>query len=143
MVRLSKVRLEQDVLEKLYDLFFATVGKSRDKQVFFKVLSDVLSPDERVMVSKRIAIYYMLLKGIDSLIICDSLKVTRATVAKYRFSLEKSTGIAPIIQKSLKNEELFLFVGSILNEIIQTSPYGNEWRKQSVRQYIKSKRESI
>ena len=65
MTRISKHELTDEVLEKLFTLFFEIVGKKQRKDEFQKVINDLLTPVERIMIAKRIAIVYLLLKSID------------------------------------------------------------------------------
>ena len=82
MVRNSRFVLSEDLLEKIFDLFFEVMGNTSSKNEFRKIFFDLLTPAERIMLAKRVAIIYLLLKKIEYYNICDRLKVSSATVSR-------------------------------------------------------------
>src|SRR3989344_8936651 len=102
MVRNSRFILSDDLLEKLFDLFFEVVGNKSSKDEFRKIFIDLLTPAERIMLAKRVAIVYLLMKKIEYDNICDRLKVSPTTVAKYSLLMEKSEGIVPTFKQIVK-----------------------------------------
>jgi len=81
MARISKRKLDDKILEKIFDLFFEIVGKKSSKEDFKNTIVDLLSPIERVMIAKRVAIIYLLMKKINQRSISQALKVSNATVS--------------------------------------------------------------
>jgi len=63
MVRNSRFLLQKDLLDKLFNLFFEVMGKKSSKEEFMKVVFDLLSPAERIMVAKRVAIILISVKN--------------------------------------------------------------------------------
>jgi Trp operon repressor len=128
MVRLSRFRLTNRQLEKLFSLFFEVVGKNKSKSDFLKIISDVLSPPERIMIAKRIAIMYLLMKQVDHRIICHVLKVSTATVAKFAVVMEKSVGVIPLFDKMLRNEKIVEFFQDVFNAFFAPGVPGISWK---------------
>jgi Trp operon repressor len=128
MVRISKFKLRKDVLEKLSDLFFVVVGKKGKREEFRKVIIDLLSPAERIMIAKRIAIIYLLLKEIDYYNICNVLKVSPSTVAKFSLLMEKSQGIVPTFKNVLAKEEVREFLEEVFNTLFAPGVPGINWK---------------
>ena len=110
MVRMSKYKIKDRVLEKITKLTFEILGKENRKKKFEEVLTDVLSPIERLMIGKRFLVMYMIYKGINFDVIIDVVKVSRATIAKYAFLLDKSAHIKSIFKEISARDE---FVGMI------------------------------
>ena len=52
MARISQQKLDDEVLNKLFVLFFEIVGKKTAESDFISTLKDLLSPNERVMIAK-------------------------------------------------------------------------------------------
>ncbi len=129
MPPISRYKVEDEVLEKLFRLFFEVVGNCNDKEIFEKILRDVLSPVERIMIAKRIAIIYLLSKNIDYVTICDVLKVSAATVAKFSFLLNKSEGIIPVLNKIIRNEKILEFLKDCLLIIRGPGVPGVDWSR--------------
>jgi len=124
---ISRNKVDDEVLEKLFSLFFEVVGKRENKEEFQRLINDVFSSTERIMVAKRIAIIYLLTKNIDYRIICEVLKVSASTVFKFRLLTEESKGIVPILKKILRGEKISQFFEEILLTFNRPGKYGVNW----------------
>lgn len=127
MTRISRFSLNEDLLNKLFNLFFTVVGRKDDIDEFKETVIDLLSPTERIMIAKRVAIIYLLLKKIDHMTISDTLKVSPSTVAKFHLIMEKSQGIVPTFKKLLRNEKLKEFLKDIYLSFRGPGTYGVNW----------------
>ena len=128
MVRISFLKIEQKDYEKIFLIFYKVLGETADKDEFSKILFDLLTPVERIMIIKRIAVIYLLLKDIDYVIICEVLKVSNGTVSKYKLLMENSIGIVPVLKKMIKNEKMWLFFEEIFSQIIYPGKPGTNWK---------------
>lgn len=128
MVRNSRFVLSASLLEKLFDLFFEVVGNKSSKDEFKKIFVDLLTPAERIMLAKRVAIIYLLLKKIEYYNICDRLKVSPTTVAKYALLMEKSEGIVPTFKQIVKIDKINIFLEDIFNNIFAPGKIGVNWK---------------
>lgn len=128
MVRNSRFILSEDLLEKLFDLFFEVVGNKSSKDEFRKIFIDLLTPAERIMLAKRVAIIYLLLKKIEYYNICERLKVSSATVAKFALLMEKSEGIVPTFKQIVKIDKINIFLEEIFNNIFAPGKIGVNWK---------------
>lgn len=135
MVRLSRLKLEDKVLNKLSVLLFEVIGKTNDQNKFSAIMRDLLSPSERIMLAKRIAIIYLLLKKVDYLTICDVVKVSPSTVAKFSLLLEKSEEVSQTFSSILRQEKILNFVEGIFNDLFAPGTMGvnwsNAWRRKN------------
>lgn len=127
MVRNSRFPIPNNLLEKLFGLFFEVMGNKSSKDEFIKVMFDLLSPAERIMIAKRVAIIYLLMKNVEYYNICERLKVSSSTVAKFALLMEKSEGIVPTFKNIVKIQKVALFLKEILNEIYHPGLYGINW----------------
>ena len=69
MTRISQFKVDDDVLEKVFSLFFEVISKDKDEEEFQNIIHDLLSPAERIMIAKRVAIFYMLMKNLITIIL--------------------------------------------------------------------------
>lgn len=127
MTRISRYKLKEEVLNKAFFLFFEIVGKKNDREEFNNIIFDLLSPTERIMIAKRITLVYLLLKNIDYLTIVDVLKVSPATIAKFRLLMEKSTGIVPAFKNILRNEKIGEFLEGLYLNLRGPGQLGTNW----------------
>jgi Trp operon repressor len=128
MTRISRFKLNEQILDKLFFLFFEIVGKKQNQDEFRKTIVDLLSPVERIMIVKRVAIIYLLMKQIDQRTICQILKVSSGTVAKFSLLMEKSEGMVPTFKRILKNEKVVGFFEDIFNSFFAPGVPGINWR---------------
>lgn len=145
MTRISRFKLKDHVLEKLFDLFFEVVGKKKNKEEFNKIIKELLSHTERIMISKRIAIIYLLLKKVDSITIARVLKVSSATISKFNLLTQYSEAIVPTFDNMLKNERIVLFLEEVFNSLYRPgAPYidwSSAWQRK--KELSRKKKEGI
>ncbi|MFA6016625.1 MAG: Trp family transcriptional regulator [Patescibacteria group bacterium] len=127
MVRISYFKIREEDYNKIFSIFYKVIGETESKAEFNHILIDLLTPAERIMLIKRIAIIYLLLKDIDYLTICKVLKVSNGTVSKYRLLMEDSKGIVPVIKKVIKSEKVWLFFEEIFSQIYYPGKIGINW----------------
>jgi len=142
MIRLSYLKIKEEDYNKIFSIFYKVIGETENKDEFNRILIDLLTPAERIMLIKRIAVIYLLLKDIDYLTICRVLKVSNGTVSKYRFLMEDSKGIVPVIKKMIKNEKIWLFFEEIFSEIFYPGLPGISWTASwEIRNKLENKKE--
>ena len=118
MVNLTKKYVDEKKLIKINQLMFEILNKADDKDDFLEIVKDILSPPEQLMVAKRIAIIYLLLKGVDHSTIARYLKSSRATVAKFSLLFyDKETKLIEIIGDLLNNENINHFFEDLFADI--------------------------
>ncbi len=118
MVNLSKAPVDEKKLIKLYQLMFEIVNKAEDEEDFLELIKDILSPPEQLMVAKRIAIIYLLIKGVEQSSIAQYLKSSRATVAKFSLLFyDKETKLIAIIGGLLNKEKISHFFEDLFADI--------------------------
>ena len=128
MTRISKFKVKGELLEKLGLLVFEIVGNSSNKSEFDLILTDLLSPTERIMIAKRIAIVYLILKNIDYRQISETLKVSQATISKFRLLMERSEGLIPAFQRILAKDKIVSILENIFAGLFSPGRYGVNWK---------------
>lgn len=83
----SRRVLPRKIEEQVYNLFYQSLANLNSQKEVEQFLKDLLSPTERLMLSKRLAIALLLVKGYDFRGICQALKVSQTTVAKVNYWL--------------------------------------------------------
>lgn len=137
MVQVSKRKLSENLPGKLFILFFKTVGDKYSRDEFQNICDDIFSKTEQLVIIKRIAIFYLLKKGIDHRNICNTLKVSSATVAKFSLIMEKSKGIIPFLDNLVRKEKIVDFLEDIFMEVVSInwkSKLHHRWEKDIEKQ---------
>ncbi len=128
MTRISRLQVDNDILEKLFSLFFEVIGKDKNEEEFRNIIHDLLSPVERIMIAKRVAIFYMLMKKLDYYNISKSLKVSPSTIAKFNLVKENSRGIVNALKGTVRNEKIINFFEELILELRRPGKYGVNWK---------------
>lgn len=128
MVRISYLKIKEKDYEKIFSIFYKVLGETEDKNEFNKILFDLLTPAERIMLIKRIAIIYLLMKEIHYQTVCEVLKVSNTTVSKYKLLMERSEGIVPALKSMVKQEKVWLFFEEIFSQIFYPGRPGINWK---------------
>jgi uncharacterized protein YerC len=125
---MSKYKVSDDVLDKIFNLFIEVIGRSKNKTHIYTTMFDILSPIERLMLAKRITIMYLVRKGIDYDIICRTLKVSSSTVSKYVFLLERSKGIKSTLDILINDDHMVLFFKELFGLLYRPDGYKMDWK---------------
>lgn len=104
MPQISRRRLPKEIEEKIKASFYEAVSAVKGDREVALFLRDLLTPTERVMIPKRLAIAILISKGWNNMRICSHLNVTNSTVASVVKAFESSSGFKAVINKLQKNE---------------------------------------
>ncbi|MFA6017212.1 MAG: Trp family transcriptional regulator [Patescibacteria group bacterium] len=126
MTRISKYRVEDKVLKKLYFLMFEIISNMDEEERFTAIISELLSPTEKIMIVKRVAIIYLLMKEIDYLVISDVLKVSSRTIAKFHSIMDEGKEVMSILEAVVGNEKIKDFFEELLFR--EPGTYGVNWK---------------
>ncbi len=117
MPQVSKRLTSQKISKRLPELLIETIVNCSNSYQTQKFLDDFLTPTEKIMLGKRLAIAVLLLKGYDYATISQLLKVSSATIGKIVNLLRFSDGgLKMMAEKQLSKENwknLFFEAGRI------------------------------
>lgn len=144
MPQVSRRKLKKDVLGKILGIFFDFTVGIKNKRQAEQVLSEVLTPTERVMIAKRIACFYLLYKKIPGNQIADTLKLSTSTVTYFKHLFDTTEEIKKFFSKKSTEEKIKRLLGDILVELMYGGlRKGSDWKSDKQFYYEhKRKRES-
>jgi len=118
MVQISKHPLPDRIFGKLMELLFVTVGKNFNRKDFVKVIDELFTPAEKIMIVKRIGMLYLLLKELNAQTISEMLHVSTSTVATYiaRFN-DNSLYVKKLMKKEIENEKRLGMITDAFEEL--------------------------
>lgn len=141
MAQISKYPVHKSVEKRIFEIFTYTISNLRDSGEIEEFLKDFLSPVEKIMLSKRLAIAVLLAKGYSYPSIMGILRVTPGTIAGISISFKYSgKGYKRMVEKILAQEKKDNFwqgVEDILAKIPESK--GSDWSYQR-REHEKDKR---
>lgn len=131
MTQVSKRIIAKKTEERILNLFISAVILVQTPESAVSLLDDLLTPTEKLMLSKRFSIAFMLLEGYDYREIQSVLKVSTATVGRVALWLKtKGSGVREIRDKIKRNENLKSIWDDIKDsfaELFLTAP-GTNWK---------------
>lgn len=81
MVNVNKKYLEEDFKNLIWENFVREIKSVKTRKNLDKVINKLLTPTEQVMIEKRLAILYLLEKGLSYRKIGETIDVTRNTIS--------------------------------------------------------------
>ena len=135
MTQISRRILNKQVEEQIFETLWEAVSQVRDKKDVQIFLGDLLTPTERVMIAKRLAIAVLLLKQKDYETIKDFLKVSNETISKVSLILKMNNGYKIAINKIIRTEAGRQFWRDIENLLYRFSAPGKVFLPEEVVKY--------
>jgi uncharacterized protein YerC len=128
MSQVSKRYLSPKVEQQIFDTFVESFTSLSSPTKATDFLYDLLSPVEQIMLGKRLAIAYMLMKGQPQRFVADTLKVSQATVTHVNANLKTGAGYRAIISHMLQKEKVVAFFDKLEEKLDHLlPPKGANW----------------
>ena len=123
MPQVSKYPLSRNTEFRLYKLFWETIAALNNSVKAEEFFNDLLTPTEKIMLSKRLAIAVMLIRGYDYSSIRSTLRVSPSTIGSISLWLKYSgRGYKKTVEKLLKRERVEKIFETIDSVIEKTMP---------------------
>lgn len=117
MGRVSKRRIDPEIEERIFEIFWDYLATLRDPKEINEFLISLLSFTEQVMIAKRLAIAVLLARGYNYEDIDQTLKVSKSTVGTvHKQILIGAPGYKKAVERILKKEK-FENLWNILEEL--------------------------
>jgi len=133
MTQVSRRLLRKDVEDRVYEVLLESIASVKSKGAVDKLLDDLLSPTEKIMLAKRAAIALLLAKKYNQRTIATFLRVGLETVSKVSRIMQKRTGgYELVVSGIIRNEKLTAFLEKIddaLAELFKPHRDWSSWRK--------------
>lgn len=133
MSQVSKYPLAKDIEQKILEIFCQSLADLKNKESVYQFITDFLTPTEKTMLAKRLAIAILLFKDYDHRHISQYLKVSTTTINYVKAKLQYGgEGYKLVISKYLKQQKREEFFDKLDEEIsrIVPPPKGSDWRAQ-------------
>jgi uncharacterized protein YerC len=141
MAQVSKYPIHKSVEKRIFEIFRATISHLQSPEDIEEFLHDFLSPVEKIMLAKRLAIAILLAKGYSYPSIRNILRVNPTTIATVSLSLKYSgKGYKKMVEKILSDEKKDKFwqkIEDVLAKIPNSK--GSSWVYQ-IKKYEEQKR---
>lgn len=146
MTQISRRNVAKDIQERISEILLKTLIKLSNKSEVSLFVEEFLTPTEKIVLSKRLAIALLLIKGYDYNSICGILKVTPNTIARTAFWVNhKGKGFNTVLSKIIQDEKWEDFWNKVAYAagrvtILQKGTNWSRRRGELEREYRKTKR---
>ena len=107
MSQVSKYPISKNIADRIFEIFLTTFTHLKNKDEADQFISDLLTPTEKIMLSKRLAISFLLERNYDYRTIQKTLKVSTGTITSVNMSRKLgSEGYKKVVAKIMKKEAL-------------------------------------
>ena len=118
MTQVSRFPLPVDIEKQMSELFNRVFTDLHTQKEISDLFEDLLTPNEKIMLGKRLAIAFLIDKGYDQRLIHSMLHVSTTTVSSVSCALQqKGKGYKNVITMIRKAEKWKSFIRSLDNSL--------------------------
>lgn len=133
MAQISNYPISKDIAERIFDVFVKSIISVKGKQETEDFIADLFTPTEKIMLAKRVAIAFLLLRKYEYREISKVLRVSLPTISSVSFSLKYGKGsYQKILSKIAVQENIEELLGKSIENILSVpasiSKGGATWR---------------
>ena len=145
MAQVSKHPLSPQIEKRVYEIFIDSIKNTKSSDEVVHFLNDLLSQVEKVMLAKRVAIAFLLIKGAYTYEqISRTIKVSYGTIAKVHAVLAlQGEGYRKIIIDMLKKEALKMALAELTEVLTILPPKGanwSRWKKEKLKKELERRK---
>lgn len=141
MPQISKKYLKEEKLKRIFDIFFGFLSDVKNKTDSEKIINEILTETEKIMIAKRLACFYLLKKNVSAEVISDSINLSTSTVYYLKQVLDDSINTQKYLQNKIKKEKLNNFIEDILMEtFFEKQRVGSNWSQNMKDDYLRKQR---
>ncbi|MCL5746859.1 MAG: YerC/YecD family TrpR-related protein [Patescibacteria group bacterium] len=133
MTQVSKYPISKNIADRIFEVFIKSLIKVKNDKDAEDLADDLFSPEEKIMLAKRLAIAFLLMKNYQYREIRDLLRVSLATIRKVSLCLNYGKdGYKKILGGIAKEEKLEDFFENMADKLLsipaKSSKGGGAWR---------------
>lgn len=133
MSQVSKYPISKPIADRIFEVFIKSLVKIKDQKEADQFISDLLTPTEKIMLAKRLAIAFLLKKGYDYRTIQKIIRVSAPTITAVNMAIQHgSEGYKNLVNRILKEEKLMTLIEKSVSQLLslpaQATKGGGTWR---------------
>lgn len=119
MTQVSKYPISKNVFDRIFEIFLRSFIKIKNKEQADQFISNLLTPTEKIMLAKRLAIAFLLEKNYDYRTIQSIIRVSSPTITSVNMSLKYgSEGYRKLIAEIIKEEKLVSLLENSISKLL-------------------------
>ena len=145
MSQVSKYPLDKDIYNEVFDTFLQTIANLKTKNEVLFFFNEFLTPTERIMFSKRLAVGLLIAEGYDYREISNLLKTSTSTISTFSSFYKYGEGYKRVVDKIKVDKEIKEFLLNLGLKISTLGSFGGKgsstWR--SVNRSLKNQKSKL
>ncbi len=136
MTKVSKLPLQKDLLNRIFELFIETVVGIYNKKTSESFVYEFFTPAERIMFAKRLAACVLLTKGYTYQQISSKLKMSPTTITRLNYWVtHEGKGINRVVDQIIKRQKREILIEEIsdLFDLPRKQIYSSERLKRKAK----------
>lgn len=119
MTQVSRYPISTKVADRIFEVFLKTLVEIKSNKEADQFISDLLTPTEKIMLAKRLAIAFLLEKGYDYRTIQKIIRVSAPTITSVNNARKYgSEGYKRLVAKIIKEEKLISFFDETVEKLL-------------------------
>jgi len=119
MTQVSKYPISKKVADRIFEVFLKTLVEIKSNKEADEFISDLLTPTEKIMLAKRLAIAFLLEKNYDYRTIQKIIRVSAPTITSVNNARKYgSEGYKKLVEKIIKEEKLISFFDETVEKLL-------------------------
>src|SRR3989344_1358503 len=140
MTQVSKYPISKKVADRIFEVFLKTIVEIKNNKEADEFISDLLTPTEKIMLAKRLAVAFLLEKGYDYRTIQKIIRVSSPTISSVNTALKYgSESYKKFVTRIIKEEKLISFLDDAIVKLLSV-PVG-KGKGSGTWTYLKQKAE--
>jgi uncharacterized protein YerC len=129
MTQVSRIPIRKEIENRMFEVFLESIAMVHTKEQVEKLVEDLLSPTEKIMLTKRLSIALLLLKQYDQRLISKLLHVGLETVSKVSRALRSGSGGYSMVVSSIMRQEKYQAFLTKIDDLLADlfPPYHRDW----------------
>jgi uncharacterized protein YerC len=144
MTQVSKHPVRKEVLDEIFEMFLQTIAQLRKKGEVSSFFNEFLTPNERIMFTKRLAVGILIAEGYKYKEIKYLLKISTSTISTFSSFYKYGEKYRKVINKVKINKEIKQFLlklGEVISAAGSVGKGSDVWR--NVNKQIKSSKSKL
>jgi len=119
MTQVSRYPISKKVADRIFEVFLKTLVEIKSDEEADQFISDLLTPTEKIMLAKRLAIAVLLEQGYDYRSIQQLIRVSAPTITSVNIARRYGKeGYRKLISKILRDEQLKNFFEEVVIKLL-------------------------
>jgi uncharacterized protein YerC len=145
MPRTSSIKLDKNIEKEILKQLWLSISKINSPITASEFVSDILTPTEQLMISKRLACAILLIRDKTPTDIKNSIHITYSTIGTVGAWVKNAKPKTQLILKQFSKEKGWEKILDKIESLLDKLPprYGSDWKEAGKRKFKRAQKRSV